>query len=71
MFITRIRVHDLNGSGLFDAVLRELPDMCDHFTCYPGERMFICSSSKYSAIDYLDELRARRINTEHVVAKML
>lgn len=71
MFITRIRVHDLNGSGLFDAVLRELTDMCDHFTCYPSESMFICASSKYSAIDLIDELRGRRINTEHVVAKLL
>ena len=68
MFITRIRVH---GEDLFEAVLRELVDMCDSFTCYPSERMFICQSSKNSAVDYIDLLRMRRINTENIVSKML
>ena len=71
MFITRIRVHELNGNGLFDAVLRELPDLCVSFVCYPSERMFIVQAMGNSAKDLTDLLRMRGINTEHVIAKML
>ena len=70
MFISRIRVFALNNDVLFDAVLRELPDLCDSFTCYPKEQMFIVQSSQ-SAVDLCDSLRMRSINTEQIGVKML
>lgn len=70
MFFTRIRVYDLNNSGLLDAVLRELPDMCETFTCYPKEGLIIVQSSQ-GAIQIEDGLRARSINMEHMICKMI
>lgn len=69
MFITRIRVHDTHNSSTFDAVLRELSDLCDSFTCYPKEQMFIIPNK--DPHDIIDSLRARNINTDNVVGIML
>ena len=66
-FYTRIRVHDLNHAGLLDAVLRELPDLCDSFTCYPKEGLIIVQGR--FAGDLQDDLNFRHINTEHIVIK--
>lgn len=71
-YITRIRVHDLNNAGLLDAILPELTDMCNSFTCYPKEGIIIADTpANYGGQDLIDTLRARRINVEHVVAKVL
>lgn len=70
MFHTRIRVYDLNNAGLLDAVLQELPDMCDSFTCYPKEGLIIAQSTQ-SPTDLVDELKARKINTEHITFTMI
>ena len=71
MFITRIRVHDLEDAQLFQSVLREIPELCASFVCYPSEKMFIAQSAINSAMDIIDLLRMRGINTENVIAKML
>lgn len=69
--ITQIRVHSLNTTELFPAVLREITDLCDNFTCYPAEEMLIVQSNQNSATDIADILRMRGLNTEHIVCKML
>lgn len=71
MFITRIRVHEPNENGLFDAVLHEITDLCDSFTCYPSEKMIICQSNRNAGSDYTDALRARGLNVEHIIQKLL
>ena len=71
MFITRISVHDYRDNTLFDAVLRELPDLCDSFVCYPSNKVFICQSRKNAGVDYEDILRWKKINVDHIVFDLI
>ena len=55
----------------FDAVLLELPSLCDSFTCYPSEHLFIVSSEKYAGVDFKDAFNARKLNTQNITTILL
>jgi len=55
----------------FDAVLLELPSLCDSFTCYPSEHLFIVSSERYAGVDFTDAFNARKLNTDYISVSLI
>lgn len=71
IYVTKIRTHEQDGDSLFNAVLQELPSLCDSFTCIPSERMFICQSHSNAGHDYTDAFLMRKLNVENIAITLL